>query len=303
MGFNWSKDLERATLKLWHVVSSRFQKQMKTAKEKREWLRKKLVEMKRDGKLLASHGENDVEDLTDDVVKNKIDGLKKLGKKMMEKWIVPILKRNKKEPPTGSGVDDDDQQLDCDAIEEVDWSEIENKCKWHLVRLYFELFGDHPTWGCGLGGAVDTATVVCEESQGATKLVVAAPVGETKSTSSTSSEDDGAAQGVRTKRKRHELVDHDMDSDDDDDDDDTLPVTPPPKAVKAEQKATPTASGTSRVAYQQQQFLTQYADIQAQQQEKEHTFQVCACVCASFVCVPVCVRTSVICMHVDVWNF
>ena len=194
MGFNWSKDLERATLKLWNVVSSRFQKQMKTAKEKREWLRKKLVEMKRDGKLLASPGENDVEDLTDDLVKNKIAGLKKLGKKMMERWIVPILKRNKKEPPTGSGVDDDDQQLDGDAIEEVDWGEIENKCKWHLVRLYFELFGDQPTWGCGLGGAVDTATVVCEESQGATKLVVAAPVGETNSTSSTSSEDDGAAR-------------------------------------------------------------------------------------------------------------
>ena len=93
MTFTWSKDLEKALLELWHVVGKRFDKKMKTAKEKREWVRKRLIEMKAEGTIHIAPGAGDVDDLTDEIVKNKIDGLKRTGRKNMDKFVVPALKR------------------------------------------------------------------------------------------------------------------------------------------------------------------------------------------------------------------
>lgn len=88
----------------------------------------------------------------------------------MEKWVVPILKSNKKETSTGLAVPDDG--LSITDIKEIDREDMERKGKWHLIQLHYELFGDHPTWGPPLGGAMDTATIPEEPTDSATPASV-----------------------------------------------------------------------------------------------------------------------------------
>ena len=43
------------------------------------------MKLKNEGKVAVCPGEGNPEDLTDEIIKNNVDGLKKTGKKMVEK--------------------------------------------------------------------------------------------------------------------------------------------------------------------------------------------------------------------------
>ena len=51
--------------------------------------------------------------------------------------------------PTGSAAGDGSLRADQDVRDLIDWPMCEAKSKWSNIRLFFEAFGEHLTWGAG----------------------------------------------------------------------------------------------------------------------------------------------------------
>ncbi len=127
MVFVWWKELEETLLELWQEVKVRTQKKMKTEKEKREWVLERLKEKNAAGELTKGGGEGgDIKLLNVDILKNKLDGLKKTGKRLLEKHVAPRLRKMDKDPGTGAAVpsDDEDEDHGVDPIQAIDWGAV-----------------------------------------------------------------------------------------------------------------------------------------------------------------------------------
>ena len=87
-------------------------------------------------------------------LKNKLDYLRKQGKKHLRTYVHPIIRR--KEKGTGAAADSDDNQ-DRELTED-DLVAIIKESKWLPLRCFYEKFKEHPTMG--FHNSVDTETVV-----------------------------------------------------------------------------------------------------------------------------------------------
>ena len=105
---------------------------------------------------LCSHHEKEygyrarwLEEFDGKQLKNKLDYLRKQGKKHLRTYVHPMIRR--KEKGTGAAADSDDNQ---------DRELTEDDCvsKWLPLRCFYEKFKEHPTMG--FHNSVDTATVV-----------------------------------------------------------------------------------------------------------------------------------------------
>jgi len=143
--------LESELLELYFLVKTKYEQKMKTEKEKRAFILKQL----------CKHSEADGRCIDDSALKNRIDGDEEDGVKLVEKFITPILNQAKKEK-TGSPADPTEET--ADPLSSIDWDELQKKARWPHLKKYFELFGDHPTWGTSaVSKAVDSAEISSDE--------------------------------------------------------------------------------------------------------------------------------------------
>eukprot|EP00117_Sycon_ciliatum_P048335 scpid34847/ scgid5213/ len=129
----WTIESEQLLLQLYVEVKTRFDKRMERDTEWYRWMAEKLKE-------------SDVE-ATWKQVKDKVAAIKKTGNKKVKEFVLPII--NKKDK-TGAATDGDE-----DFNDEINWEDVLRKAKWPLLRIYFEMFRDHPTMGLQFGN--DTA--------------------------------------------------------------------------------------------------------------------------------------------------
>ena len=153
----WTSEVERKVITLWSQVTAQQGGKMRTLKDKREWTKEKLVDW---GRHVEVEGLDGIVKLTDKQLKNKTDSIKRKGRKNVEDFVLPCLKELRREArlksptsmPTGSAAPEEGiEQLDDDFRCLIDWPLLEAKAKWSNLRLYYELFGEHPTWGLERG--------------------------------------------------------------------------------------------------------------------------------------------------------
>ena len=90
-------------------------------------------------------------------LKNKIDGMKKTGKKLVEKYVLPILGKAESGTSTGAAVDNEEDRQATNPLETIHWEKLHQRARWQHLKRYFKLFGDHPTLGGSLAPTADTA--------------------------------------------------------------------------------------------------------------------------------------------------
>ena len=130
---------------------------MLTKKSQHAWVVRKLT-------LFAEEHILDLAGLTVSAVKNKLAGVKKKGKALVEKLIKPIVRAAMTPLPTGSEAPDDGEPP-ADPLSTLDWETLEKKAKWSNFHAYFDLFGGHPTWGLWSTGETGSDSEAERESQ------------------------------------------------------------------------------------------------------------------------------------------
>ena len=87
--------------------------------------------------------------------------MRKTGKRLIEKFVTPIINKNKKEQ-TGAAADPTEEIVD--PLASIDWEELQKKVRWPHLQRYYELFGNHPTWGSSAASKTfDTAVLSCDD--------------------------------------------------------------------------------------------------------------------------------------------
>ena len=131
-------DLERRLIELWAESERRREKVMMTKKAQRAWVSERLA-------CFANEKGLDVKEISNDgVMKNKIDGIRRKGKALVDKHIRPLVDKARK-IPTGSAAPDDGPP--SDPLADIDWDEFCRISKWPNFKVYWDCFGSHPTWG------------------------------------------------------------------------------------------------------------------------------------------------------------
>ena len=152
---SWTSSLEEKLIDLWCQSKLKGDGKMVKDGKAREWILDSL----------RSHHEKEygyrarwLEEFGGKQLKNKLDYLRKQGKKHLRTYVHPIIRR--KEKGTGAAADSDDNQ-DRELTED-DWVAIIKESKWLPLWCFYEKFKEHPTMGFhnSVDSSVDTATVV-----------------------------------------------------------------------------------------------------------------------------------------------
>ena len=147
----WTRPVESAVLELYSEVTKKYNSKMKTAKDKRRWMLTRLcADVDLDFNVKIS-------EVTLKQLKDKVDGMKRTGRRLVDKHIRPILKKAEREATTGAAVDEDDDRHAKNPLDDIDWHSLHRQARWPHLKRYFELFGDHPTLSGSLAHTADTA--------------------------------------------------------------------------------------------------------------------------------------------------
>lgn len=143
----WTDGIEAKLLELWHDSEARSQKTMRSKKDQRRWVFEKLTSF-------ASSRSPPIDTST-------LTNLRRKGKSLVEKHVRPLLKG----VPKGTGSEAVDEGVLPDPHVSLDWEELSKAAKWPNFRLYFDLFGNHPTWG--IWPVKDTAAISDDDEEDA----------------------------------------------------------------------------------------------------------------------------------------
>ena len=231
---------------------------MKTEKKKREFIALELQ------KYATEVGLGEL-GLTDGIIKNKIDTIKKTGKRLVNSV---VKKRLPQDRPTGSAAGSD-EDTDC----QLDWMAIEKEAKWPHIRQYYDLFGQHPT--LGIGEAIDTAAIDDDQE--------AVTPASTGSTARQSEHHDNSCGGKSSSSSTDSSSSSSGHSSSSDGDGHTHTLArkiqrKSPKRKKSEiqqpkKKPAKPRSATSSLSAGQHQFIGAFGDIQAEQQKRSEESQ------------------------------
>ena len=196
----WTDALECQLLHLWsQSEKKKSEKKMLTKKSQHAWAVRKLT-------IFAEENNLDLAGLTVSAVKNKLAGVKKKGKALVEKLIKPFVRAAMTPLLTGSEAPDDGEPP-ADPLSTFDWQTLEKRAKWSNFHVYFNLFGGHPTWGLSSTGETGSDSEAERESQEHTPSGLSA-------TRSSSASGCAAATSSTGKRGNPQPI-QDGDSDDD----------------------------------------------------------------------------------------
>ena len=127
-------------------------------------------------------------------LRDKMSGLKRTGKKIIHRYIHPMIVAEAQEKPSDVCVDDPPSHT---AQEEhapaVDWVKLDQKVKWGPIRRFWELFHSHP-WLEERGVTIDVADYpgLRLRFSSSTSAGCGSAVGELESGTANASDDDSS---------------------------------------------------------------------------------------------------------------
>ena len=107
------------------------------------WTKRKLVEWAR---VEGVEGLAAIKKLTGEQFRIKMHSIRTKGRKKVRDFVLPRLKElqlRREARLRSEGI----EQPDVRSL--IDWRALEAKAQWSNLQLYYELFGQHPTWGVG----------------------------------------------------------------------------------------------------------------------------------------------------------
>lgn len=138
----WTDKTEAELIRLWAKAEKESLRRPVTKKKQREWAISQLTRFLQGSALESAHAAA----LTDKTVKNKLDMVRKKGKILLRKHVLPLLRADAAKPAGGPS-DDAELMFNTNALEKLDWAHLCTISRWPNFRVYFDYLGRHPSWG------------------------------------------------------------------------------------------------------------------------------------------------------------